>query len=404
MTESKINCPNCGTQVDVQNILSHQIEDDVRKKYEGKKNQLIKDRVALNENIKKNDNLVQAKVVVLLKQEETNIRLDVKNELSKENEGQINLMQKELNKKSEQLRELNTTKATVAKLEREKLELQGVYEAKYENELNKKLKIEKEKILLSKENKSELKIKELSKQLEDQIVLTKKMKQKQEQGSMQLQGEVQELAIEHWLQNKFPLDTIEEIKKGVRGADCLQIVNTYNNQNCGTIYYESKRTQNFQASWIEKFKNDIRDKGANIGVLVTEVMPSDMNRMGLKDGVWICNYDEFKGLSMVLRQSIIELNNVINTQENKGDKMVMLYNYLTGNEFRLQVEGIVEGFTQMQADLISEKRSIQGHWKKREKQIEKVINNTNFMYSSIKGIAGNAIQDIQALEYEEDVD
>jgi len=221
---------------------------------------------------------------------------------------------------------------------------------------------------------------------------------------MQLQGEVQELAIENWLQNKFPLDTIEEIKKGVRGADCLQIVNTYNNQNCGTIYYESKRTQNFQASWIEKFKNDIRDKGANIGVLVTEVMPSDMNRMGLKDGVWICNYDEFKGLSMVLRQSIIELNNVINTQENKGDKMVMLYNYLTGNEFRLQVEGIVEGFTQMQADLISEKRSIQGHWKKREKQIEKVINNTNFMYSSIKGIAGNAIQDIQALEYEEDTD
>lgn len=404
MTESKINCPNCGTQVDVQNILSHQIEDDVRKKYEGKKNQLIKDREALNENKKKNDNLVQEKVVELLKQEKTNIRLDIKNELSKENDGQINLMQKELNKKSEQLRELNTTKATVAKLEREKLELQGVYEAKYENDLNKKLKIEKEKILLSKENKSELKIKELSKQLEDQIVLTKKMKQKQEQGSMQLQGEVQELAIENWLQKKFPLDTIEEIKKGVRGADCLQIVNTYNNQNCGTIYYESKRTQNFQASWIEKFKNDIRDKGANIGVLVTEVMPSDMNRMGLKDGVWICNYDEFKGLSMVLRQSIIELNNVINTQENKGDKMVMLYNYLTGNEFRLQVEGIVEGFTQMQADLISEKRSIQGHWKKREKQIEKVINNTNFMYSSIKGIAGNAIQNIQALEYEEDTD
>ena len=216
MSESKINCPNCGTQVDVQNILSHQIEDDVRKKYEGKKNQLIKDRVALNENIKKNDNLVQAKVVELLKQEETNIRLDVKNELSKENEGQIKLMEKELNKKSEQLRELNTTKANVAKLEREKSELQGVYEAKYENDLNKKLKIEKEKILQSKENKSELKIKELTKQLEDQIVLTEKMKQKQEQGSMQLHGEVQELAIENWLQNKFPLDTIEEIKKGVR--------------------------------------------------------------------------------------------------------------------------------------------------------------------------------------------
>jgi hypothetical protein len=30
---------------------------------------------------------------------------------------------------------------------------------------------------------------------------------------MQLQGEIQELAIEEWLKNQFVLDTIEEIKK-----------------------------------------------------------------------------------------------------------------------------------------------------------------------------------------------
>jgi hypothetical protein len=238
-------------------------------------------------------------------------------------------------------------------------------------------------------------------QLEAQRKLTEEMKRKQEQGSMQLQGEVQELAIEEWLAAQFPLDSIEEIKKGARGGDCIQIVNTRSLQNCGTIYYESKRTKDFQPSWIEKFKADIREKGANIGVLVTEVMPSDMDRMGLKEGIWICNYDEFKGLCSVLRESIIQISVAVSSQENKGDKMHMLYDYLTGNTFRLQVEAIVEGFTQMRADLESEKRAMQSIWKKREKQIEKVTVNTIDMHASIKGIAGNAIQAVKLLELEE---
>jgi hypothetical protein len=241
----------------------------------------------------------------------------------------------------------------------------------------------------------------MQKQLEDQKKLTEEMKRKQEQGSMQLQGEVQELAIEEWLASKFPLDTIEEIKKGARGGDCIQIVHSRTEQNCGTIYYESKRTKDFQPSWIEKFKADIRDKGANIGVLVTEVMPSDMDRMGLKDGIWICNYEEFKGLCAVLRESILQVNNAVITQENKGDKMDLLYDYLTSSTFRMQIEAIVEGFTQMKSDLDSEKRSMQRIWKQREKQIEKVVTNTIDMYGSVKGIAGNAIQSVKALELPE---
>src|SRR5690606_4757503 len=145
--------------------------------------------------------------------------------------------------------------------------------------------------------------------------LTEEMIRKQEQGSMQLQGEVLELAIEDWLADAFPLDTIDEIKKGANGADCLQTVNTFEAQCCGTIYYESKRTKNFQLAWIEKFKNDIRDKEANIGVLVTEVLPSDMTRMGLKEGIWICTYEEFKGLSAVLRQSVIQVSQAVQSQE-----------------------------------------------------------------------------------------
>lgn len=229
------------------------------------------------------------------------------------------------------------------------------------------------------------------------------MKRKQEQGSMQLQGEIQELAIEEYLTNQFPLDTIEEIKKGANGADCLQIVNTFESQNCGTIYYESKRTKNFSPAWIEKFKNDIREKKADIGVLVTEVLPSDMERMGLKDGVWICTFEEFKGLVTVLRQSIINLDIALQSQENKGDKMAMLYDFLTSTEFRMQIEGIVEGFSQMQDDLAKEKRAMQKIWSQREKQIDKVIANTVNMYGSIRGIAGNAIQTVKALELDENL-
>lgn len=221
---------------------------------------------------------------------------------------------------------------------------------------------------------------------------------------MQTQGEVQELAIEEWLAEKFPLDTIQEIKKGERGADCIQIVHTRARQNCGSIYYESKRTKHFQASWIEKFKADIQDRGANIGVLVTEAMPQDMRRLGLMEGIWVCSFEEFKGLCTVLRESVIHISTAVITQENKGDKMGMLYDYLTGKEFQLQIEAIVEGFTQMKSDLESEQRAMRSIWKKREKQIEKVLLNTTGMYGSIKGIAGNAFHSIPALELHADDD
>lgn len=322
----------------------------------------------------------------------------MKAKFSEENKERLQTMEAELSEKSEKLKDLYKKEAEIAKLKREKDEMRDAIEVESQRKFNDLLASEKGKIKKQADEKNELKLKELQKKLDDQIKLTDDMKRKQEQGSMQLQGEVQELAIEDWLLTNFPLDTIEEIKKGATGADCLQIVNTRESQNCGTIYYESKRTKAFSEGWIEKFKNDIQNKGANLGVLVTEVLPKEMDRMGLKDGIWICTFEEFKGLSNVLRQSIIQISNAVVSQENKGDKMVMLYDYLTSNEFKLQIEGIAEGFTQMQIDLVSEKNAMKRLWKKREKQIEKVVSNTLNMHGAIKGIAGNAIQTVQALE------
>lgn len=406
---TQIKCPNCGTSIDVQDILSHQLEDEInqkyqakiaeeKKKYETELNSLNKAKEEFELKKKHENELFQDRLDKQLKEERKAIEEKLKTKLLAEQSEQFEALQKELNEKSEQVKELNLSKIEIEKLKREKSELKEAAEAEAQKKLNEILLTEKDKIRKSEEEKNELKFKELQKQLEDQKRLTEEMKRKQEQGSMQLQGEVQELAIEEWLVAQFPLDTIDEIKKGVRGGDCIQTVHTRNRQNCGTIYYESKRSKEFQPSWIEKFKADIREKGTDIGVLVTEVLPSGMDRVGLKDGIWICSYEEFKGLCHVLRESIVQLSVTISSQENKGDKMQMLYDYLTSNTFRMQVEAIVEGFSQMKADLDGEKRSMQRIWKQREKQIEKVITNTIDMYGSIKGIAGNAIQSVKTLE------
>jgi hypothetical protein len=409
--QTSIQCPNCGFTIDVNDILKHQLEDSIRKEY------LQKEAAQAKELAAKNEELVKAKAEFEVKKKQENelfaerlekekkaaeieITVKLKTKLEEENKDRLLGMEKELSEKSEKLRELSKMEGEIAKLQREKLEMKDAIEAEAQKQLNATLTVEREKIRKQEDDKNELKFAALQKQLEDQKKLTEEMKRKQEQGSMQLQGEVMELAIEEWLAFNFPLDTIDEIKKGANGADCLQIVNTRELQNCGTIYYESKRTKAFSASWIEKFKNDIRAKKVNLGVLVTEVMPIGMERMGFRDGIWICTFEEFKGLSAVLRQSLIQVSQAVQSQENKGDKMEMLYDFLTSNEFRLQMEGITEGFTQMQSDLASEKRAMQRIWSQREKQIDKVINNTVHMYGSIRGIAGNAVQKVKALELE----
>lgn len=411
MTQTKINCPNCHTEVDVNNILYRQLQakfnadlEQQRSAFKQQQNELEKERAEFEKKKQNENQIFQEKLTAKLKDEKQVWEQRLKQQLETEKADEFALLQQELNEKSERIKELNTTKAEIEKLKREKEELKSSIEADAQKRLNAALQAETAKIKQQEYERNEMAINELKKQLDDQKKLTEEMRRKQEQGSMQLQGEVQELAIEEWLRAHFPYDTIIEIKKGARGADCRHIINTKTKENCGCIYYESKRTKDFGKSWIEKFKNDIREHGANIGIFVTDVLPGGMERMGLKEGVWICTFEEFKGLCHVIREHIIALDMAVASQENKGEKMVMLYDYLTSNEFKLQVEGIIEGYVQMKADLETEKRSITGHWKKREKQLQKVLNNTNYMYNSLRGIAGSAIQTIQVLELPEPID
>ncbi|MGJ0333182.1 DUF2130 domain-containing protein [Aliarcobacter cryaerophilus] len=414
--QTTIKCPNCQTEIDINEVLYHQLENKYRnehlaqtkkleaeieakrKEYKTHLDSLKVKEEEFKEQKEKFEEEIKKATQIQLKAERVKLQENLRKEILDEQSESMALLQKQLEEKSNQVKELNVAKAQIGQLQREKEEMESSIMAKAELALNEKLKLEKEKIQKATDEQNELKLRqkdEQLRQLQEQLQIAQR---KAEQGSMQLQGEVQELAIEEWLKEKYPFDTIDEVKKGSRGADCMQIVHTRESQNCGKIYYESKRTKDFQKSWIEKFKADMREKGADIGVLVTDVMPSDMQRMGLYEGIWICSFEEFKGISAVLREQIIKIHHAMKSQENKTDKMSLLYGFLTSNEFKMQIEAIVEAFTTMQSDLDSEKRSMQRIWKQREKQIEKVLDNTINMYGSIRGIAGNAIGNIKALE------
>ena len=403
--EDKIKCPNCGHNFDVEDAISGQVEARLQAKYEQKTAEQA-------ERFKKErEKLEQEQEEFALKKERENelFKERLQKEIATERQKitaeqqeeflqQINSLKEENEQRKEENRALKQKEIDLLTKENQLKEKQEEMELTMQKQLLEQQKAIEEQGRAKERQVNELREKEYQKQLEDQKKLIEEMKRKAEQGSMQLQGEVQELAIEEYLQVNFPFDTIDEVKKGITGADCIQYINTRDLKNCGSIYYESKRTKNFSESWIDKLKKDMQSTSSAIGVIVTETMPSDMDRMGMRNGVWVCNFAEFKGLCFVLRESLVMLRKNVIVQENKGDKMSMLYDFLTSQEFKMQIETIVEGFTSMQSQLETEKRSMHRQWKEREKQIDRVIQNTVEMYGSIKGIAGSAVPRINSLE------
>ena len=229
---------------------------------------------------------------------------------------------------------------------------------------------------------------ELEKQLEDQKRLAEEAVRKAQQGSMQLQGEVQELALEDSLRKAFPFDTITEVPKGVRGADCILTVRNERGETCGSIIFESKRTKDFGGDWIDKLKTNMASCGADIAVIVSQALPRDFDRFGEHRGVYVCGFLEVKSLVGVLRQAIIKIYDARKSQENKGDKMVMLYDYLTGSEFVTQWKTMRESFIAFRSLLQKERDDFERNWKKKNKMLESIITNSMEISGSIEGISG----------------
>ena len=306
----------------------------------------------------------------------------------------------ELDEKSKMLKNYHMLKAQNEKIKRELSESVYAADAKLQIELSNQVNLIKRKIQKEFDQRIELDKIEWIKKIEDQKKLTLEMTRKLDQGSTQMQGEVLEIAVENHLRNLFNFDEISEIKKGVNGADVIQIVNNHEAKNCGTIYYEIKRTKTFQNSWIEKFRKDIKNKNADLGVLITETLPKGFSNMGIIQGIYVCTFNEFKGLCTILRQSLIDFHRIKISNKNKKHKMSTLYDFLSGNEFKIMLENIVEGFKDMDSDLETEKRMMFKSWKKREKQIEKIVSNTIDLYASIKGIGGSSILSIDNLKFD----
>jgi len=403
--QDKIQCPNCGHQFDVEEALAGKLEAQFKAEFEKKVSEQ-----AAKFNAQKNE-LEKAKVDFELKKERENELFKKKLNESLENEKkkiekqtlenfeqQLNALKEENEKKNSENRKLREQELNLLKRENELKEQSEEMNLSLEKKMLERQSEIENKARLKERESFELEKLKLLKQIDDNKKLAEEMKRKAEQGSMQMQGEVQELALEELLRSTYPFDEIKEVPKGVRGADSIQTVINKRQHACGTIVYESKRTKNFAGDWIDKLKQDQVQCKADIAVIVTETFPSDMDRFGEKDGVWICGFHEVKSLSFVLREMLIRTHSVKSAEENKGDKMELLYTYLTSNEFVQNISRIVENYDGMIQQLNSEKKAMHKIWAQREKQIWVVQENVSALFGSIKGIAGNALATTAVLE------
>ena len=396
MSNYTVTCPKCQHHFEPTDAIREEVEKELRGKmtdWQKKKEEETAQLLAEQKN-----------------KLQTEITEQLKKNIASDYEHKIKLMQENETKMKEQANEYREKELDFLK----KLQDIQTKEAELELELQRKLNAERELIkqqiqkeelerISIKDQEHQLKVKELEKQIEDQRKLAEEMRRKAEQGSMQMQGEVQELLLEELLKASFPFDLISEVGKGVRGADCIQTVRNNIGQEAGKIIYESKRTTAFAAEWIEKLKADMRSQGADIAIIVTQTFPKDMDRFGEKDGVYICSFQEVRSVALLLRNAILKVHDVRKSQVNKGDKMTLLYDYLIGNEFGEQWKAIGEGFRQMRQSIQKERDAMEKLWKSREKQLEKVLLNAMHIKGSIEGIAGSDSINLDLLQEDDTI-
>ncbi|MGY4383782.1 hypothetical protein ACVWYN_000801 [Pedobacter sp. UYP24] len=421
---TEIKCPNCAHSFPIEEVMAEEYKKDLReqmqtftrkkeeefnKKASEFSEKQLKQEQMFEQQKQQQVQLFEKKLTEEKKQLQMVLEENLRKSISSDFENKLQMLDS-ANKESEEklkiarAKELDFLKkeqVMKAKEEEMDLEIQRKLQEQRGEMTDQIRKQEAEKNNI-KETEHQLRVKELEKQLDDQKKLAEEMKRKAEQGSMQLQGEVQELILEELLRNTFPFDLVTEVGKGVRGADCIHHVRNQFGQECGRIIYESKRTKDFSMEWIEKLKKDMRSTGVDVAVIVTQCYPKGMDCFGEKDGVWICSFDEVRAVSYILRDGIVKLFSAAKSQENRGDKMHMLYDYLTSNEFSEQWKAIREGFMSMKLSIQRERDAMEKLWKAREKQLEKVMLNAAHIRGSVEGIAGTDSIQLSLTDDEDD--
>ena len=417
MTEPTIICPNCKTEIRLTESLAAPLIEATRKEFEQQLFQKDEEIATREQGIRyKEKQLAEAKRTLdeqVAAQVATQLQAERDHLIAKE-AGKAKLasaaeleakvrevtdLQEVLKARDEKLAEAQKAQAALIKTQRELDDARRELELTIEKRVQDSLTEVREKAKREAEEGLKLKVLEKDQTIASMQQAIEELKRKAEQGSQQLQGEVQELELESVLRVKFPFDSIEPVPKGECGGDVLQRVVSANGQAGGTILWECKRTKNWSDGWLAKLREDQRTAKAEISVLVSEVLPKGVETFGAVDGVWVTNPRVALPVAIILRHTLLEVSMARQVSEGQQTKTEMVYQYLTGPRFRQRVEAMVEAFSSMREDLDKERKAIMKQWAKREEQIERVMGATVGMYGDLQGIAGKSIQEIEGLEF-----
>jgi hypothetical protein len=412
VNEATINCPKCKTKIKLTESLAAPLIEATRQEYERKialkdadvaarEAVLSKDRKALAKAQESIDEQVAARVTTerrrIAADEGKKARLLFGVDLEKKTK-EVTDLQEVLAERDIKLAEAQQAQADVIRKQRELDDARREMDLTIEKRVQESLGTVRDKARLEAEERLKLKVLEKEELIASMQRQIEELKHKAEQGSQQLQGEVQELELESLLRTKFPRDIIEPVAKGEFGGDALHRVIGPQGQHCGTILWESKRTKNWSDAWLPKLRDDQRAAKADVALIVSHALPRGVNNFDLVDGIWVTESHCAMSVAIALRHTLIELSAARQASDGQQTKMEMVYQYLTGPRFRRRIEAIVEKFSDMQADLDRERKAMTRGWAKREEQIREVIESTAGMYGDLQGIAGSRLQEIEGLE------
>jgi len=404
MSEPTIVCPNCKTKIKLTESLAAPLVESTRHEYEqriARQNADIAKREAaiakakdsLDEQVAEKVRLERSKISA---EEAKKAKLAAAADLEQKTK-EVTDLQEVLKQRDVKLAEAQKAQANLIRKQRELDDAKREVELTVEKRVQEGLTATRDQARKEVEEQMKLKVMEkehtitaMQKQIED-------LKRRAEQGSQQLQGEVQELELEALLRAKFPLDTIDPVPKGEHGGDTLHRVVGPLGQACGTILWESKRTKGWSDGWLPKLRDDQRAAKAEVAVIVSQVLPKGVDTFESIGGVWVTHPRVAVPLAVSLRYALVDIASARHASEGQQTKTEMVYQYLTGPRFRQRVEAIVEAFSSMQEDLNAERKAITKQWAKREEQIERVMQATVGMYGDLQGIAGKTMQEIEGL-------
>ncbi len=405
MTEPMIVCPQCKSEIKLTESLAAPLIDSTRKDYEqrlAKKDADFANRETSlrtrEEELSKAKESMTVQIAEQVRQERIKITAEEAKKARDSVSTEMAELQETMRRQNEKLAEAQQVQASCLAKERaladEKREMDLTIERKTQEGID----AAREQAKAAAAEESRLRLAEKDKTISDMHKQIEDLRRKAEQGSQQLQGEVQELEIEALLTAKFPFDIIQPVAKGEHGGDVLhRVVNSFG-QPCGTILWEFKRTKNWTDSWLAKLRDDQRAAKAEIAIIVSQALPKGVETFELIEGVWVTHPRVIFPVAMILRHTLIEQSAARQTTEGQQTKMEMTYQYLTGPRFRQRVEAIVEAFSSMKEDLDREKKVFTKQWAKRDEQIDRVMQSTVGMYGDLQGIAGKSLQEIEGLE------